>query len=127
MRVAARQVDHCKLRMPKSHLRYVEALLAAKANEDRCCTFSGDGQVGTTVLYRGERWHALQHFASAAVGADDIALVTLVGEADAAKLNAASLATDPGYEPLWLIDVRAFDELTEYGLALRVLWRSDKA
>jgi hypothetical protein len=113
--------------MPKPQHRYVEALLAAQTDEDRCCFISDAGQLGATVLYRGERWHVLQHFASTAAGADHIALVTLDGEADPAKLNAAALATDSRYEPLWLIDVRAFGELAEYGLALRVLWRSDEA
>jgi len=110
-----------------SHARYVAQLLAAKADEDRCCFISDGGQPGATVLYRGDRWHVIQHAENAAVGADAIALVTLDEEADPDKLTAAALATDFEDEPLWLIDVRKFDELGEYGRALKVLWRSDRA
>lgn len=114
-------------RMSKPQLRYIQALLAAKADEDHCCFISGGEQPGVTVLYRGERWHVLQHSASMAVSANHIALVTLDEEAGPDKLNAVALAMDSEYEPLWLVDVRAFDDLAAYGPALRVLWRSDRA
>lgn len=76
--------------------------------------------------YRGDRWHVIQHGENIAVGADAIALVTLDEVADPDKLTAAALATDFEDDPLWLIDVRKFDELGEYGRALKVLWRSDR-
>jgi len=41
-------------------------------------------------------------------------------------LTAAALATDFEGDPLWLIDVRKFDELGGYGRSLKVLWRSDR-
>jgi len=46
---------------------------------------------------------------------------------DPENLNAAALAMDFEGDPLWLIDVREFDELGGYGRALEVLWRSDRA
>ena len=110
-----------------SHHRYVAKLLAAKADEDRCCYISDGSQHGDTVLYRGGRWHVIQHAENAAVGAEAIALVTLDEEADPDKLTAAALATDFEDEPLWLIDVRSLDALGEYGRAMEVLWRSDRA
>lgn len=109
-----------------ARIRYVEELLNAKVDEDRCCFISDCGQLGATILYRGDRWHVIQHVESTAVGVEAIALVTLDEEANPDKLTAVALATDFEDEPLWLIDVRRFDELGEYGAALSVLWRSDK-
>lgn len=110
-----------------SQIRYVKELLAAKADEDRCCFISDGRQLGATVLYRGDRWHVIQHAENAAVGAESIALVTLYEEADPDKLTAVALAIGFEDEPLWLIDVRMLDELSEHGWALKVLWRSDAA
>ena len=111
-----------------SQRRYVKQLLAAKTDEDRCCFISDGGQLGATVLYRNEGWLVVKHFDDDAVStAAQIALVMLDEEADPDKLTVAALATDFEDEPLWLIDVRAFDALGEYGRALKVLWRSDWA
>lgn len=112
-------------RRSMSHPRYVAQLLAAKADEDRCCFISDGSQLGATVLYRGGRWHVIQHAENLGIGADAIALVTLDEEADPEKLTSVALATDFEDEALWLIDVRKFDELGEYGRSLKVLWRSD--
>jgi hypothetical protein len=111
---------------PYQQPRYVDDLLAAKTNEFRCCFISDSGQQGATVLYRGDCWLAVKHFAgNEVVAADKIALVRLNEEADPEKLTAAALATDFEGEPIWLVDVRALDGLADYGKALQVLWRSD--
>jgi hypothetical protein len=107
--------------------RYVADLLACRNDADRCCLFTDNSQLGTTVLYR-DAWLVVQHFANNAVAtASAIALVTLDEEADPERLTAAALATDFEGDPFWLIDVRAFDELGGYDRALKVLWRSDRA
>lgn len=111
-----------------ARIRYVEELLAAKGDEDRCCFISDGGQLGATVLYRNGGWLVVKHFDDDAVTTvRQIALVTLDEETDPDKLTSVALATDFEDEPLWLIDVRKFDELGEYGRALKVLWRSDRA
>lgn len=108
--------------------RYAAELLAAKADEDRCCFISDSGQAGATVLFRDGGWLVVKHFAENAVEtAKELALVTLDEEADPEPLMNAALATDFEGDPLWLIDVREFDELGGYGRTLKVLWRSDLA
>ena len=104
----------------------VARLLACRTDDDRSCFIGDSGQPGATALYR-DGWLVVQHFAGNAVAtAEEIALVTLDETADPEALNAAAMATDFEGEPLWLIDVRAFDELGGYGRALKVLWRSDR-
>jgi len=80
-----------------------------------CCLFPDAGQTGATVLYRDAQWLVVQHFAGNAVKTcQEIALVTLDETADPESLHATELATDFVGEPLWLIDVRTFDELGGY-------------
>jgi hypothetical protein len=108
------------------HPRYLDDLLACKDDPAHCCFIADGGQSGAAVLYR-DGWRAAQHFAGdRVVVAKEIALVTLDETADPEALTAAALATDFESDPLWLIDVRKFDELGGYGRALKVLWRSDR-
>lgn len=114
--------------MPATRAPYVDELLAAKADENRCCFICDSAQAGATVLYREGRWLIVQHFNRNAVAtADHIALVTLDELADSAALDKLALATNFEDKPLWLVDAQSLAKLKRYGKALKVLWRSDKA
>jgi hypothetical protein len=114
--------------MPATRPLYVDELLAARSDENRCCFICDSGQAGATVLYRDGRWLIVQHFNRNAVAtAEQIALVTLDELADSAALDKQALATNFEDDPLWLVDMRSLAKLNRYGKSLRVLWRSDKA